>query len=192
MIQVACTFTASIWRITLKSHFPNCSGVHKNLAFLYVLKLARLWTSEDGRHTKDKWHAEADHLTSVKLAHTVLPRPEQTHISRRRASRAPERGLLGARSPVACFTYGRCPPQGDTVPSNGLERNGGSSSWFREVRNRQVYVLRHILHNYQFFLIYWFSNQHFQSQRSQVKAAYGLRAGIEYTHHSMQELVEAF
>lgn len=68
MIQVPCTFTTSIWRITLKSYFPNCFGAQVNLAFLHVIKVVQLSTSEDGRHANYKLHAEMDGRTFVKVA----------------------------------------------------------------------------------------------------------------------------
>lgn len=90
MIQVPCTFTTSIWRITLKIYFPNCFGVQVNLASLYAIKLVQLWTSEDGKHANYKLHAEMNHSTFVKLAESVLPLHQQKQIGPRQLSYATE------------------------------------------------------------------------------------------------------
>lgn len=99
MIQVPCTFTTSIWRITLKIYFPNCFGVQVNLAFLYVIKWVQLSTGEDGKHANYKFHAEMDHIILVQMGtHSVLPVHHPNHIGLRRPCHSTEHRHVALRT----------------------------------------------------------------------------------------------
>lgn len=144
MIQVPCTFTTSIWRITLKSYFPNCFGAQGNLAFLHVIKVVRLSTSEDGRHANSKLRAEMNHHAFVKLA-PLCP------SSSRPKSHRPEAAVLPRRTHACCsenvplqHTVLRKVVKETQCPTTSLQETGLFLLMVSEVRNIQVFVLMKI------------------------------------------------